>query len=184
MNDDPPMTFVFASQIEDATVSILWHEPTRLGAFLRDLDLSLHLTQPALRVIVQALAIVHSESGTCDFELVVQTIRELGNFEDVGGLEGLNRIYALKEFRADQETTEAVFGEYLRLLKAYAEHRKDDPPTMPYRFARGEIQLIENKNNPTGTRPDYLGTGKIAGKTYQATARRSKDGILVSLFPK
>lgn len=178
------MTFLFASQIEDAAVSLLWHEPERLAGFLRDMDPAIHLTQPALRHILEAITLVYSDLATTDFELIVQILRELHRFDEVGGFEGLNRIYVLKQSRADKQTTNAVFGEYIRLLKAYAEHRNQDAPTMPYRFNRGEFYLIENKNNTCRSRPDYLGTGKIAGKTYSATGRRSKDGILVSLFPK
>lgn len=176
-------TTVFAPEIEDSTVSILWHEPERCGVFYREMDPVVHLMQPALRIIAQAIDLAFRELGTNDFAIVCQVVRELRGFDEVGGLEGLNRIFVIHQYRCSPENTHAIFAEYMRLLKAYALHRKADLPMMPYRFNRGEILLRENKNK-RGAAADYLGMGKIAGKIFSATGRKSSEGILVSLFPK
>jgi hypothetical protein len=63
MDDTPPLTFIFAREIEVSTVSTLWHQPARLPEFLRIIDPLVHLTQPHLRHILEAITLAHGELG-------------------------------------------------------------------------------------------------------------------------
>jgi hypothetical protein len=188
MSEAQPFTQVFAPEIENSIVSILWHEPERCGQFFRELDPRVHLMQPALRIIAKAIDLafreLFCELGTSDFTLVVQVVRELRGFEEVGGLEGLNQIYARYEYRSSKEAIDQIFTEYIRLLKAYAAGRKEDPPAMPYRFNRGDINLVENKNKRSVSSPHYVGEGKVAGYPYRAAAWKVRESLVLSLLPK
>ena len=76
-------------EIELATVSTLWHQPQRLPDFLRVIDPQVHFTQPNLRHALDALTLSYGELGVdLDFPTVVEVIRELGTFDECGGLPG------------------------------------------------------------------------------------------------
>lgn len=177
-------TFHFAHEIESAVVSLLWHEPERCGEFFRELDPDLHLSQPNLRVIAQAISLTWRELGTTDFAIVVQMVRELSGLEEAGGIEGLNSVYLLKQFRADKETTDAIFSHYLEMLKAYALGRQNNMAV--YRFNRGDILLVQNKLKNKGNGPDLIGQGKIAGRRYRAIGyhQTQDDSYSISLIPE
>lgn len=186
-----PATFFFAPEIELSTVSILWHQPHRLGGFLRDLDPLVHLAQPYLRKIVEALLIAWGELGPdLDWATVVQIIRELGAFEQCGGIQGLDEVYSAAQYGfEDQARSDKIFGHYVQMLRTYAQNREADPPRVPDYFTRGVINLYPNENKKGAGAPDAIGEGKIAGKLYRATASPQSDGtgrkfLKITLVPK
>jgi hypothetical protein len=171
MNEDQNNTSYFAPEVEQAVVSLCWHEPERLAQFYREFDPGAHIGQPHLLVILEAIAIAYGELGTTDFAAIVQIVRELGRMVSCGGLDGLNQVYqAQLDGRTNPEHTEKIWTEYLRLLRYYAQNRKADPPRSADFFTRGHLCLYPNKTKSLQSQPDATGEGKIAGKAYRATA--------------
>jgi hypothetical protein len=174
-----PDSFIFAPEIEVATVSLLWKQPERCAAFLRDLDPAVHLTQPHLRHIVEAVTLAYRELGCADWATVAGVLRELKHFEDCGELLGLNEVYCAAEITPNSDQ---IFTHYVSMLQAYALGRELNQPV--FRFNRGEIKLVPNKIKRSESAPDFIGTGKVAGRLYRAAAWTSADGLSISLIPK
>jgi len=183
-NPKPPPSFHFANEIEQSVISILWHEPDRLGGFCREIDPGVHLSQPHLRIILHALDLAYRELNSCDFAIIVQVVGELGLFEEVGGREGLNRVFAIHEHRSSRENIDAIFAHYVNMLKAYALGRSNHTPI--YRFNRGDICLVQNLNKHGPNSPDLLGQGRIAGRAYRAIGfhQLSNDSYSISFIPE
>jgi len=125
-------------------------------------------------------------------------VRELGRLEDCGGTEGLNRVYGFDPLssitdpeaaRAFKERQDRIYAHYLGMLKAYALARANEPPVAVYRFNRGDLTLVKNKTKTTDRHPEWTGEGKVAGRSYHASAWRvhDKNGqsvLSISLCPK
>jgi hypothetical protein len=181
---EPPPTFHFAPEIEQALVSLCFYAPERIAVLKRELEPQVHFTRPELRHILQAIELAYGELGVSDFASVIQTLRELGRLEDCGGPSQVNAIfedyrYGLSSPQAERE----IFDHYVDMLKRYALARSSN--TNVLFFNRGDLHLSPNKAKQSPHSPDYIGNGKIAGKPYSARAYQSKDGNLcVSLLPK
>jgi hypothetical protein len=176
-------TCYFAPEIEQSVVSLLWHEPERLAGFYRDFDLGLHIGQIHLHIILDAINQAYGELGTTDFATVAQIVRELGKLTTIGGLDGLNQVYTAQLYgREDRSRTDKIWTEYLRLLRYYAQNRKQDPPRQTDFFTKGWLKLYPNKTKYSELSPDATGTGKIAGRTYLATARLELDPLGEEFF--
>jgi hypothetical protein len=184
MEHTSPQTFLFAPEIEQTIVSLLWHQPDRLPGFMRDLDPAVHITQPHLRKILEAISVAWGELGAdLDWPIVIQIIRELGHFEDCGGLEGLDEVYRAAEYGySDRVLADQIFGHYLQMLRHYAQNRQADPPRKPDFFTRGALRLFPNKNKKSDSAPDAVGDGKIAGKLYSASAWIESDAFGQKIF--
>jgi len=174
-----PESFIFAPEIEVATVSLIWKQPERCARFLRDLDPALHLSQPHLRYIVEAVALAYSELGCADWATVVGVLRELKHFEDCGELLGLNEVYSAVEITP---VSDQIFDHYVSMLQSYALGREKNQSV--YRFNRGDINLVKNKVKRIESAPDFIGEGKVAGRLYRAAAWTNTDGLSISLIPK
>jgi DnaB-like helicase N terminal domain len=187
---EPLSTFQFAPEIEQSVVSLCFYAPERIATLKRELDLSLHFTRPELRHILAAIELAYGELGVSDFASVIQTLRELGRLEDCGGASGVNAIF--EEYRygfSSQEAQEQIFAHYIEMLKAYATARGNQPQVNVYRFIRGDITLVKNKTRSNDRCPHWIGEGKIAGRTYRASAfsNQDKNGqsvLAISLCPK
>jgi hypothetical protein len=179
----PPLSTHYAAEIERAMVSLLWHEPERCSQFFQQLDPALHLREPRSRIIAKAINLAFGELGTTDWATVIQVVRELGQYEECGGAEGLNEIYVAKAFRSSKEASDLLFAHYMEMLKTYAKARasKEDFPVA--RFVGGSGQLSPNKNKRYDSNPDFLGTIKITGHLYRAAAWLGTDGIRLKLLP-
>jgi len=168
---------VWALEIETAAVSTLWHDPARCSEFLRQCDPLVHLTQPHLRIILEAVNLAYGELGSADFAIVTEVVRELGCFEEVGGLDGLNAVYANVD-----HTPDAVFLHYIEMLKTYATARDGDPPRRPVtRFTGGKASLYLNKAKRRPNDPDYLGEARIRGHGYRVRGWLCDDAESVNL---
>jgi hypothetical protein len=167
-DNDPPMTFIFAPEIEDATISILWHEPERLPDFLRRFDPNLHLAQPHCRIILEAINLAYGELGTSDFATVTQVVSELHKLDHCGGIEGLNRIYSLVEDGTPhwKERGDKIFAHYLEMLIAYGTHRRLAPNENMYRFTAGRATVRRNKVKRPNE-PFYIGSAFVRGRNYK-----------------
>jgi hypothetical protein len=185
-DSEPPATFYFAPEIELSVVSLCWHEPERLAGFYRDFDLAVHIGQPHLRIILEAINQAYGHLNTTDWASVVQLIRELGKLEHVGGLDGLNEVYQAQFYGRDNaERTEKIWADYLRLLRYYAANRKEIPPRPPDFFTRGSITLYPNKAKTSLLAPDAAGEAKIAGRRYQAALYIDSQQVFrISLVPR
>jgi hypothetical protein len=182
-------TFYFAPEIELSVVSECWHAPDRLSVVKRELDPAVHLTQPHLRWILEALDLAYRELGAVNFEIVVQVLREMHHLEDCGGLEGLNEVYKAAAYGRDPVRDQKIFDAELAMLKQYAINRKVDPPHPPDFFTRGQLVLYPNKTKHFDSQPDATGEGKIGGRCYRATAwlesdQHGQEFFKVSLTPK
>jgi hypothetical protein len=135
---DDGMTFLFSPQYEEATVSILWKQPERIAAFLRDFDPAVHLVQLHLRIILEAVNLSYGDHGEADWASVVQVIQEIGKLDEVGGLEGLNRVYSAKEITP---VTDKIYAHYLEALQTYAAHRSIEP-FAPVIWPRKRVQAV------------------------------------------
>jgi hypothetical protein len=187
---EPPPTFLFAPEIEQSLVSLCFYAPERIAVLKCELDPALHITQPHLRHILEAIELAYRELGASDFASVIQTLRELGRLEDCGGPERVNAVF--EEYRygfSSEQALEEIFAHYIEMLKAYAQARTNQPPVNVYRFLRGDITLVKNKTRLSDRSPDWIGEGKVAGRTYRATAfsNQDKNGqsvLAISLCPK
>lgn len=192
-------TFYFAPEIEAALVSCAWHEPDRLAVVYRELDPAVHLSQPHLRFLMEAIDLAYRDLGCVNFEVVIQVLRETGHLEHCGGLEGANQIYGLEldsygeaarfSKLCDQVRNEKIFRHYLEMLKIYAVHRSQVPPRPVYVFTKGWLALHQNKIKSSRGAPDALGEGKLAGRSYAAamwieTDEHGNQIFKVSLTPK
>src|SRR5260370_33717469 len=116
-----PPTFILAPEIEQALVALCFQAPHRVAVVYRELDPQIHITRPELRFILEAIDLAYRELGLSDFASVVQVLRELGHFEDCGGLLGVNAVF--EEYRygfSSPEAEEEIFTHYLQTLKTYA----------------------------------------------------------------
>lgn len=161
--------FYYAPEIEAALVSTCWHQPEWLATVYRELDPAIHLSQPHLRWLLEAIDLAYRDLGCVNFEVVIQVLRETGHLEDCGGLEGANQVYGLEEYgREDPVRNEKIFQHYLQMLKTYAVHRKMEPARLPYVFTSGSLVLHQNKVKASQNGPDALGEGKLAARSYAA----------------
>ena len=178
---DPETTSHFAPEIEQAAVSILWHEPNRVTGFLRELDPALHLVQPHLRRIVEAVNLAWAELNVADWATVIQVVRELGAYDDCGGLEGLNSVYSIAEYRCDKQKTDVIFTHYVDMLKSYAAARIDRIPIPQTPFTGTRATLSLNKVRRSAFDPDFIGRLRIAGVFYQAKIWKATNGEFLNL---
>jgi len=183
-NQEPPLTFYFAHEIETALVAMCLSDPDLLPTVLAQLDPALHFTQAPLRQVLEALNIAVRELGLCDLPTLSIVLRELGHLEAIGGKEGLAQLYELYRYGwSSKEAQNAIFAHYLDMLKRYALARASNVPV--FYFNRGDITLSPNKARANPRSPHYLGSGKVAGRLYSASTYQTQNGILsVSLLPK
>jgi hypothetical protein len=176
-------TFFFAPEIEYSIVCMLWHEPDRCGTFYRELDPQIHLTQPKLRFILEAIDLSYRELGTTDFAIVADTVRELGRLDECGGKEGLLEVFNAVFHRATRETNDAIFLHYVEMLRGYAIGRANK--TLVFRFNRGDVFLVQNKTRKSVSSPDLIGSARVAGRHYRAIGfhHKSDDSYSIQLIP-
>ena len=180
-------TFHFAPEIEQAIVSICWHEPERLGLVYRELDAAVHLTQPHLRHILEAISLGYRELGCVDFPIVTQVLRETRRLDDCGGLPGVNEVYNAQAYgREDSARNQAIFEHYMEMLKTYALHRTSQALESPYRFTGGSGTLFPNKVRRSPQSPDFEGPAAGAGKKYSVRLWSAPDGSFLNfkLYPQ
>jgi hypothetical protein len=187
---EPLTTFQFAPEIEQSLVSLCFSAPERIATLKRELDLVVHITQPHLRFVLEAIELAYRELGTSDFACVIQTLRELGCLEDCGGADGVNQIFEQYRYGfSSPQAQEQIFTHYIAMLKAYAFGRANQPPVAVYRFARGDLRLVKNHARINEQAPDWIGEGKVAGRTYRASAftnydKNGQSVLAISLCPK
>lgn len=174
---EEPYSFEFAPEIEAQLVSICWHDPHRIPIALKELDPGIHITQPHLRHILEALAIAYSELGVLDFACIVQILRELGQLAECGGLLGLNSVYVLAEHGYRDQV---FFDHYLTMLKEYALHRKNLNRGPVNRFTDLKGTFYANKAKRFASDPDFVGEARGLGRPYSAQAWTALDGQSVN----
>lgn len=158
---EEPMTLFWSHEIECSFVSTLWHAPQYLALAQHELDLKAHFSVTPYRKILEAIVLVHSEIGVdLDFTCVVHCVREMGVFEECGGLLGLDQVYTdNNHYPEGRAHPEPIIREYIRLLKEYAIARKTDPFQSVRHYTRGRGFLQRNK---LATRPEHPAViGKI-----------------------
>jgi hypothetical protein len=152
-------TLHWAAEIERSFTSTLWHHPEFLDLACRELDFTVHISISPYRKIIEALTIVFGDLGIdLDWTCVVHCVRELGAFDECGGLVGLNEIFTdCGHYPEGRQHPEAVIGEYIRLLKEYAIARGVDPLATVRRYTRGRGYLQKNKLATKPTHPTVVG---------------------------
>lgn len=161
-----------APEIEMALVAGLWHEPERLAQTLRWLDPDAHLVQPFLRLVVSALGRCYAELGAVDFASVVECLRELGQLEECGNLEGLDQLYEARWYAP-------LFELYGQFLRDTALRRQADPQKLPPFFSGGIGRLTLNK---VGQSPHYIGSARIAGHSYRLSGWGKDENIDLKFY--
>lgn len=180
---------IYAPEIECALVSTLWHRPELCAHFLRRCDPLLHIFQPHLRIVVEAINTSWGELNTSDFATVVELVRASGAFEECGALEGLNSLYSLRSrslCRACDtlQGQERIFDYYCSLLSQYARRRALPPPIRPvYGLAGGRGTLYPNKAKRAKWDADFTGSVRLAGKLYSAALWTQPDFFNIKLEP-
>jgi DnaB-like helicase N terminal domain len=180
-NDQAPPTFIFAPEIEQALVAACFQKPERIATLYRELDPSVHFTNPKLRHILAAIDLAYRELGSTDFASVIQVLREEGHLENCGGATGVNSV--LEEYRygfSNSEAAEQIIAHYIETLKVYAINRKKDAPERVYRLTGGIATLALNKAKRRDSEPNYLGEARIAGRWYTVGASPSLDGSFLN----
>lgn len=179
MSNDAPLTNYFSTEIEEAAVSMLWRNKDYCAQFLRDCNPLTHLQSPPLRTLVHAINLSQSELGATDFAGVVQTVRELGAMDELGGLDELNRIYAIVE---PTHCSSQLFPEYVRLLKMYADNRAITPLKPLYAFTGGQGRAYINLDKTKGKYiPDYSGPVQFQGQIYKISLNVAQKGEFVNV---
>ena len=176
---DGEQTFVYALEIEQALVSVLWRKVTLMECFLARCDPMVHLSQPKLRIIVRAIQLAYGElgadlnceinplEGSSDWPVVVTVVRELGGFDECGGLAGLNEVYSAHE---PTPYSSQIFGDYLRLVCDYALARQEQSAPRVCVFSGGRGTLYLNKAKKARARDDFKGEAIVQGARYQVSA--------------
>jgi hypothetical protein len=164
---DNDHTFLFSTEIEASLVSILWRHPEFLPEFLKQCDPRIHLCQTHCQIITEAINLVDARVGATDFATVTQAVREMGRFDECGGLVGLNDVYSAHE---PTKHTQALFKHYVEALKTYAENRSKEPPKPTFVYIGGRGTLDPNHNRHSDKSPTHTGIAKIRGFTYNVTA--------------
>jgi DnaB-like helicase N terminal domain len=182
VNDDQsPPTFIFAPEIEQALVAACFQKPEWIAIVYRELDPSVHFTDPKVRHILAAIDLAYRELGSTDFASVIQVLREEGRLEACGGAAGVNSV--LEEYRygfSSPEAAEQIIAHYIETLKLYAINRKKDAPERVYRLTGGIATLALNKAKRRDFEPNYLGEARIAGRWYTVGASPSLDGSFLN----
>jgi hypothetical protein len=177
-------SFLFSPEIETALIGLLWREPDRISIVKRELDPALHFVQPHCRWLLEAIDLAYRELATVDFACVIEVLRELGRLEDVGGLEGANELWNAGEFLNSpvwqaMGKTDALFAEYLRMIKQYAVNRGEQPPRPTYLFIGGKGTLLLDKARVKADH--YTGEVSVAGRWYSVRAEVGSEGEFINL---
>jgi hypothetical protein len=179
-------TSVFAREIEASFVCLLWRHPEYLGEALRAINPAIHISQPHLRLILNAVNDVHSYENTADFALVATYLRQSGDFGEVGGLQGLNDAYTDSGRQpCGWREPEPIFKYYLELLLSYADARlSGDPLQIPVHLAGGWGRLVPNPVRRREASPVAIGRVMVAGKRYKASAWREAAELRLKFVPE
>ena len=155
---EEPTTLHWVCDVERAFVALVWHHPQYVALVSRELDFEAHISVPPYRQILKAISIVHGEIGEADFVCVIHCLRELGAFEEAGGIAGLNEIYTdggrcCEGYR----NPEVFFREYLKMIKEYALARRANPYSSVKHYTGGRGFLQRNKLATKPTHPSVIG---------------------------
>jgi DnaB-like helicase N terminal domain len=152
--------YVFsAPEIEAALVSLCWAEPAHLGKVLQKLDPIQHISQPHLRLLLQAIYECYTQAGDVDWAIVVQWLRDDQALDQFDGLSGLEIIYARPGYNA-------LLDWYIELLQDFAAHRAELPGVYPHYFSGGKGYLKDNPQKRFPKDPPILGQALVASKNY------------------
>jgi hypothetical protein len=182
---EPLTTFCFAPEIEQALVSLCFYAPERIATLKRELDLAVHITQPHLRFVLEAIELAYRELGASDFACVIQTLRELGRLEDCGGADGVNQIFEQYRYGvSSKEALEKIFAHYIEMLQAYALGRERQSSMPHFHFTGGKGTTTLNKVKRSNRDPDEIGAAVVAGKHYSVKLWREAEFTNLRLAPK
>jgi DnaB helicase-like protein len=160
----------YAPELERAIVSLCWHRPENLPKVLQALDPAVHLKEPHLRLILEAINLVYRELGATDWATVIDYLRQQGKLAECGELVGLDEIYRL-------EPCPALLSYYIELLKDYGALREGAPLAPTLRFNGGQGQIFNNKAKKTQREPDVIGVVAIASKAYELKGWMATDSL-------
>jgi hypothetical protein len=167
-----------APEIERALLAGLWHEPDRLPETMRWLSPNAHLSQPSLRLVLEAISRCYSELGAADFATVVECLRELGYLAECGGIEALDELYEACWYPPLWH----LYGDFLRDL---ALRRAGEPHSPAPFFSGGSGCLSLNLVRKTELHPLYIGTARIRGHNYsiRGWSRGKEAGVELKFIP-
>lgn len=179
--DERPTTMHYVDEYERATASLLWHHPELLPLLQHELHLESHVANPIYRKVIEAIALVYGEIGEADWPCVLHAIREMGAFEECGGLEGLNAIFTNDSRYAEgRREPELFLRDYIRVLKEYALARKTDPYATVRRYTSGYGFLQRNKLATRPQHPSSIGQVRCphCGRTAKVAGWEAGEGKL------
>jgi hypothetical protein len=160
-----------APEIEIALVCGLWHEPDRLAEVMRWLVPAVHLRQPYLRLVIEALLLCYNELGACDWASVLACLTELGYLGECGGREGLDNLYSARWYQP-------LFPFYCEEIRKAGRERLGRP-VLP-KFTGGTGSIVYDSTNKR-----FNGSARIAGKLYRISGKPAdQDGINLNFYPQ
>lgn len=175
--DEHP-TFYFSPEIEDGLLSLLWHKPERMADFLRECDPRVHLLQVHCQILTEAINLSYANHGNATWANAVQAVREMGRMDEMGGLQGLNRIYSIHE---PTEHSNVFIDDYIKSLKEYANNRAQVPSQGTFLSTGGVGTLDRNKCKKYEWQPDFIGEMKVRGFRYRASMEVARNGDFVNI---
>lgn len=115
-------TYWFAPEIEESTISLMWRDPDLFEKFKESgRDHHEMFAQRNCQEIFEAMDRAHEALGSLDFACVVQSCRDRGTLNEIGGTDSLNRVYQMSELT---KYSDQMFNSYMDLLENYADSRR------------------------------------------------------------
>ena len=170
------LTSYWADEIEMAVVSALWHNPHWIEFAARELDFSVHFSTPQYRTLLRAIWTIYNWTcfeGGPNYASVVHLLREWNQFEECGGHQGINEIFAYAYYNKGR--AEPILIDHIRLLREYAQARKTDPRKALRYYSGGRAIIRPNKLAKTEPTPYVVGEGVWGGIKFRVAGWPSRS---------
>ena len=166
----------YAIEIEAALVTLCWHHPEVLPKVLQNLNPLVHISQPHLRHLLEAINRSYSELGATDWAATIDCLTDLGLLAECGEALTLDELYK-------NPGCSSLLDYYIERLQEFAVHRNILPGVFPSRFSGGFLTLSANPIKRKPTDPDLVGTASVAGKPYTVRGWSDSGNLNCRLYP-
>jgi hypothetical protein len=145
----------WAVEIEQSLVALLWQCPEQIGVVRHELDERIHITQPRIRHVLDAIEWAYRGMGCVSWAMVVGELCHVpGAFQECGGKAGLNEIFTDGDHLVlGTRDPEPFIAYYIDFLKKAAVVRGVDPSAPVLDHTTGYGFLRRNKAATTSKHP-------------------------------